>query len=352
MIPKHLNYLVAFGTYTTEFFYDAANDLGSPLSRVDNAFMFYGCASGYSVVHMDNTLVWMCQTQQKGRQIAVLSGFAPRIISTPFIDRILAADDLSEVFSFNTKINGHDFYVLTLKSSNITLAYDFITNLWFQWTSMRAQAAKAITSITLGTDGITATVTQAAHGYADGDLITIAGANQASYNGSFNITYINSGSYSYPVTGSPVSPATGTITSVGYTEGYFIGVAGLTFDTINLIQDEFTGDLYELSDSSTTDSGIYINLLVRTINFDAGSMETKFLSRLEMIGDKETNSHLLIRYSNDDYVTYSSYRKVDLSSSRSRLNRLGSFKRRSFDFRHTDSTPLRLEQVELELDKG
>lgn len=350
-IAKHLNYLVAFGVWTTEFFYDAANALGSPLSRVDNAFMHIGCAAGNSVVEMDNTLVWISQDKQFGRRVSMLHGFGPQVISTPFIDRVLMADDLAAVYAFNAKANGHDFYVLTLKSSNITFAYDFITKTWFQWTSMRAQASKAVTSITLGTDGVTATVTQAAHGYADGDLITIAGANQAAYNGSNNITYIDSSHYSYVVSGSPVSPATGTITSVGYTEGYFQGVSATTSGGVNLIQDETTGTVYELSPSQYTDSGVYINFLVRSPNFDAGNMNTKYISRLEIIGDKEPNSHLLVKYSNDDYVTYSTYRKVDLNSSRSRLNRLGSFKRRSFTYRHTDSTPLRLEGAELIIDR-
>lgn len=351
-IAKHLNYLVAFGEKTTEFFYDAANAApGSPLSRVDNAFMFYGCAAGNSVVHMNNTLVWMCQTQQFGRQVAVMNGFAPQIISTPFVERILAADDLATVYAFNTKVLGHDFYVLTLKTSNITLVFDFTSKLWYQWTSMRAQIAKSITSIALGTDGVTATVTLAGHGYADGDLITIAGAVQTAYNGSFNITYIDTNSFSYIVSGTPVSPATGTITATGYTEGYFSGVASTNDNNLNLLQDETTGNILQVSQSFTTDDSIYINFKVRSVNFDAGNMETKFLSRLEIIGDKEPGSHLLIRYSNDDYVTYSTYRKVDLNSSRSRLNRLGSFKRRAFEFRHTDSTSLRLEDVELRIDK-
>lgn len=350
-IAKHLNYIVAFGTTTTEFFYDAANALGSPLARVDNAFMFYGCASGYSIVHMNNTLVWMCQTQQLGRQIAVMNGFAPQIISTPFVERILAADDLATVYAFNTKVNGHDFYVLTLKTSNITLAFDFVTRQWFQWTSMRAQTAKSVTSITLGTDGATATVVQAAHGYADGDRITIAGAVPTAYNGNFNISYVDANTYTYQVTGTPASPATGTITALGYTEGYFRGVAGSVSNGVNLIQDENTGDLYQVSMSNYDDTTGYINFLTRTTNFDAGSMSTKYPAVLEMIGDKEPNSHLLVRYSNDDYVTYSKYRKLDLSKKRSRLNRLGSFKRRTFDLRHTDATPLRLEQIEMEIDK-
>lgn len=58
----------------------------------------------------------------------------------------------------------------------------------------------------------TATVTQVAHGYSSNDQILIAGADQADYNGTYNITVSDVDTYTYAVGGGPASPATGTIT--------------------------------------------------------------------------------------------------------------------------------------------
>ena len=68
---------------------------------------------------------------------------------------------------------------------------------------------QAITSI--NRSGATATVvTPAAHNLQTGDRITISGATQTEYNGEFQVTVTNATTFTYAVTGTPVSPATGT----------------------------------------------------------------------------------------------------------------------------------------------
>lgn len=57
-------------------------------------------------------------------------------------------------------------------------------------------------------DQVTASVTN--HGYSTGDNITIAGATQTAYNGTFPITVIDANTFQYTITVSPTSPATGT----------------------------------------------------------------------------------------------------------------------------------------------
>lgn len=69
-------------------------------------------------------------------------------------------------------------------------------------------------SVTITRVDTTATVSHSSHGLSTGDMVNIRGANQAEYNGAGKvITYIDSGSYSYTVSGAPTTPATGTITS-------------------------------------------------------------------------------------------------------------------------------------------
>lgn len=74
------------------------------------------------------------------------------------------------------------------------------------------QAAKAITSITSASSTATVTTTLA-HGYADGDTVTITGAVQPEYNGDFVITVTGLSTFTYTVTGTPAPLATGTITA-------------------------------------------------------------------------------------------------------------------------------------------
>ena len=71
----------------------------------------------------------------------------------------------------------------------------------------------SVDSLTSAASVATVTIS-AGHGYIDGQSILMAGANQAEYNGVFEITYISTTQFSYTITGSPVSPATGTITAL------------------------------------------------------------------------------------------------------------------------------------------
>jgi subtilisin-like proprotein convertase family protein len=67
-----------------------------------------------------------------------------------------------------------------------------------------------VTSLTLS--GTTATATTATpHGFNTGEQIIIAGAQQQAYNGTFTISVTSPTTFTYQVTGSPTSPATGNI---------------------------------------------------------------------------------------------------------------------------------------------
>lgn len=70
-------------------------------------------------------------------------------------------------------------------------------------------ATQSITSITRVDS--TATATKASHGFQSGQRVTISGASQAEYNGTVLITSVTTNTFTYTVSGTPVTPATGTI---------------------------------------------------------------------------------------------------------------------------------------------
>ena len=67
--------------------------------------------------------------------------------------------------------------------------------------------------VSIVSSGGTATVTHSGHNMADGDKVKITGVTQKEYNCVATITYISSSSYSYTITGTPTSPATGSPTA-------------------------------------------------------------------------------------------------------------------------------------------
>jgi hypothetical protein len=251
------------------------------------------------------------------------------------------------VYSYGLKIGGHAFYILTLVTSNITLVYDIISKTWSQWSSYTLHAVPvSVTSITRS--GTTATVTTpTAHGIADGDPVKIAGATQTDYNGTFQAKYVSTTIFTIEVANSPVTPATGTITSTSFVESYFKYTKYAHCDGRDLVLHESNGHLYELDEEVYDDAGLPINVLIRTGKLDGGSTDVKTMSKIEVIGNKVAST-AMIRWSDDDYTTFSAYREVDLDSTQSIIRRCGAFRRRSFDVRHVDDTSLQLAALEMD----
>jgi len=133
-INKQLVYVIAFNSWSTEVFFDAGNPTASPLGPVQGSKSSYGCASSDSVQEIDDKLFWLCTNRTASPQIAMMDQLSVSIISTAPIDKILKTMDLTTVFSWQLKIDGHNFYFITFKLSNITLCYDIVSQQWHQWT--------------------------------------------------------------------------------------------------------------------------------------------------------------------------------------------------------------------------
>lgn len=81
-------------------------------------------------------------------------------------------------------------------------------------TASASIGAVSLSVAILTRSGTTATATFAApHGMASGLTVAIAGADQADYNGAFVVTALSETELQYSVSGSPATPATGSITA-------------------------------------------------------------------------------------------------------------------------------------------
>ena len=76
-------------------------------------------------------------------------------------------------------------------------------------------SALSVTGLTCNSTTATATLSSAP-GFIVGQRVVVSGASQSSYDGTFVVTAVSGNTFSYTVPGSPVSPATGTITVQPY----------------------------------------------------------------------------------------------------------------------------------------
>lgn len=89
----------------------------------------------------------------------------------------------------------------------------------------------ASASVTITRTGATATVSHTAHGLANGKKVMLVGADQGEYNGVKTISNAQTNSYDFTVSGTPATPATGTITSSAVILDADTDVNGVVQDT-------------------------------------------------------------------------------------------------------------------------
>ena len=361
-IAKLDSYLVAFGNYTTEQFWDAGNASGSTLSPVTSTPLLVGCANGDSVQEAEGALIWAAQAKSSGQGylagkfIAQLQGNNLSRISTPSVDKILEADGLSDVDTCVVAKNGQTFYVISLHTAGVTLAYHLQAKRWYPWTQQTAGSSVSVSSITRVRDIATVT-TGSAHGYSTGDLVEVAGANQSGYNKVAPIVVTSTTTFTYLVNSSTTTPATGTITCQKPTAGEFTPAFSCNFMGMQLTLGADDGNVYEFDADTFEDNGEFIDFRPRTDKWDgqsdkgSGNMRAKFPSEAEVIGDK-ISADAYLRWSDDDFANWTGWRRIDLSLNRSRTHRLGNTRRRSFELLHTANTRARFERLELDAELG
>ena len=339
-IARYEEYIVAMKQYSTEFFYNANNPTDSVLAPVSNMYFKIGCAHENSVRDMLGTLVWLGQTQDGfGRGIFMLEGGQPKKISTPQIDKILDTDDLATVYSWSAKVGAHLLYGITLGTSALTLVYDFSTSLWSFFTYLATSGGtKTITAISA--EGA---VTSTSHGYSDGGIINIASTN-GDFNGWHVVTNVSTNGYNIQATGTAFS---GSGTSQLYTETYFPVIASTACGGRQWMQHPTSGALYEFDQDIYADEIGATAARVRTPKVDGGKAGLKTIGSTELIGDKIA-SYAMLRWTDDDYVTYSKFRTIDLDLERSKARRLGRFSRRAFEVLHVKNANFRMEALEIE----
>jgi hypothetical protein len=142
-LAKHHNHVVAFGDKGMEFFYNAGNPLGSPLSpRLDIDYDIgivseeldsLNDNSHSMVANIGDNLFFVGKNKQGAVAIYVLDNFRLAKISNPAVDRLLRDDGRScirGVLSYNNK----EFLMLTPDHTQTeVLVYDLKDKLWYAW---------------------------------------------------------------------------------------------------------------------------------------------------------------------------------------------------------------------------
>lgn len=156
-LSRHLNYIIAFGTFSTEFFYDNENASGSPLRRSEGNAVKLGLAARDSVAQTDRRLCWAAQANDGEPSIWMLNGLTTEKISTEFQDKILANEgaNLTNATGYIVRHKGHSLYIINLNARS--LVYDLDEKIWLDW-SINSASSHAVLPFKYATQGADNTI--------------------------------------------------------------------------------------------------------------------------------------------------------------------------------------------------
>ena len=109
--------------------------------------------------------------------------------------------------------------------------------------------------------------------------------------------------------------------------------------------------LFSNISGTTQDDGVNFKVTARTSKQDFDTSERKWCSRVELVGDRQsTTTNVNYSYSDDDYVTFSAARVIDMSLVRPVAYAFSYFRRRAHQVDYTGANPFRIEAIEIEFD--
>lgn len=125
------NYLLAFGSASIEYFWDAANASGSPLQRNDTPIKLLGFLGGFA--QSGNQIIFVGNTSTSTPDIYILEDFKVTPIGTDTIRRYLESLSTTTAATIGNIVSfmGHEFYVLNVGTS--TYVYDLKVKNWMRW---------------------------------------------------------------------------------------------------------------------------------------------------------------------------------------------------------------------------
>jgi len=120
------------GEASTEPWFNAGGN-SMPFSRLQGAVMQVGCAAAQTVVRNGPNLIWLARSERGENYVIQTNGYQWETISTQALSFAMTQYPvISDARAYIYSEEGHEFYVLTFPTADVTWVYDMTTSMWHQ----------------------------------------------------------------------------------------------------------------------------------------------------------------------------------------------------------------------------
>jgi len=104
-----------------------------PFQRIPGTSTQHGIAAPFSVARLGNSFAYVSRNNRGQAQIMQMQGYIPQRISTHAVENTLANQYVGDAISWTYQLEGHEVFVVTFPSLQLTWAYDITTQMWHKW---------------------------------------------------------------------------------------------------------------------------------------------------------------------------------------------------------------------------
>jgi len=101
--------------------------------RIPGSSTQQGIAAAQSVARVGNSFAYVSQNIRGLNQVVLMNGYTPQRISTHAVEQSLLDQYTADAIAYTYQLEGHEVYVVSFPTIDITWAYDFTTELWHKW---------------------------------------------------------------------------------------------------------------------------------------------------------------------------------------------------------------------------
>ena len=127
------------GEVTTEVWTDVGSTIQGiitfPFQRIPGSSVQHGCAAAFSVARVSTMFMFVAKDTRGQALIGSIEGYQFTRISTHAVEQTLMNQYIADAVAYTYQLEGHEMYVVTFPSIDLTWVYDASTKVWHKWLS-------------------------------------------------------------------------------------------------------------------------------------------------------------------------------------------------------------------------
>jgi len=104
-----------------------------PFQRIPGSSSEHGISAPFSVSRLGNSFAYLAKNNRGQAEIVMMNGYFPTRISTHAVENTLLDQYVGDAVAYTYQLEGHETYVISFPTLDLTWAYDIATQMWHKW---------------------------------------------------------------------------------------------------------------------------------------------------------------------------------------------------------------------------